>query len=248
MAAGNGERAVMMEKLLDRLVQRLKTAEGENLRSIVLYGSAASGDFQPKHSDLNVVCLLNRLDPVNLSEMRDTAKWWVKKGHPAPLVFTFEELQRAADIYAIELVEIKNRRRLLYGEDAFESFDPPMRLHRLQVERELRHNLIRLRQNYIMVAGDRRAVAALMARSVSTFSLLFRHVLIALGETPPGSKHEAVERLAALLGFSTTSFSEIFKIRNGELKGKRPDTQLIFRDYLESVTRAVEEVDRRLSN
>src|SRR5579863_1507334 len=111
-----------MEKLLEELVQRLKVAQGTNLRSVVLYGSAVGDEFRPKHSDLNILCLLRQVDPTELAKMRGTTRWWAKRGHPAPLVFTLEELQRAADIYAIELLEIMSRRRVLYGEDLFESF------------------------------------------------------------------------------------------------------------------------------
>lgn len=236
----------MVEKDISELVERLKRAAGENLQSVVLYGSAAGGEFQPKHSDINILCLLRRIDAPGLGNFHAAAKWWVKKGHPAPLVFTLSELQRAADVYAIELLEIKRRRRVLYGEDVFESFETPMSKYGLQVERELRHNLIRLRQNYMAVAGDRKAAVALMVRSASTFALLFRHALAALGEEAPASKQEAVERLGALLGFSAASFLKLFKVRTGEARGRDLDEPMIFSDYLEAVTRAVDEVDRRL--
>ncbi|MGH9398463.1 MAG: nucleotidyltransferase domain-containing protein [Terriglobia bacterium] len=236
----------MEEKDTNALVERLKRAAGENLQSVVLYGSAASGEFRPKHSDLNILCLLRRVDPAELRKLHDPARWWAKKGHPAPLVFTLEELKRAADVYAIELLEIKSRRRILYGEDVFASFETSMSQYRMQVERELRHNLVRLRQGYIAVARNHKAVVALMARSSSTFALLFRHALNALGEEPPPSKREAVERLAALLGLSATSFRDLFKVRAGTLKAGALDAELIFRDYLEAVTRAVDEISRRL--
>ncbi|MGH9435717.1 MAG: nucleotidyltransferase domain-containing protein [Terriglobia bacterium] len=235
----------MQEKATNELVKKLQRSAGENLRSVVLYGSAASGEFRPKHSDLNVLCLLRRVDPAALAKLRDAARWWVKKGHPTPLVFTLDELERAAEVYAIELLEIKSRRRILYGEDAFGSIEVPMSQYRMQVERELRHNLVRLRQGYMTAAGNAKAVVALMTRSSSTFALLFRHALIALGEEPPPSKHEAVERLAEVVGFSATSFRDLFKVRTGALKARSLDAELIFRDYLEAVTPAVDEISRR---
>lgn len=229
------------------LVKKLKEAAGDNLRTVVVYGSAASGEFRPKHSDLNILCLLRQAGASDLSRLHHAAQWWIKKGHPAPLIFTLQELQRAADVYAIELLEIKSRRKVLYGEDVFTAFDVPMNQYRLQLERELRHNLVRLRQGYLSVAGKKRAVISLMSKSASTFAALFRHALIALGEQPPPTKHEAVERLSALLGFSTTSFSELFRVRTGERNAKSLDPELIFRDYLEAVSRAVDEITVRLA-
>src|SRR5712692_11281917 len=109
-----------MEKDLSELVEKLKQAAGGNLKSVVLYGSAASGDFQPKHSDLNILCVLERLDGAELAKLNPTAAWWARKGHPAPLVFTPEELHRLADVFAIELLDIQASRRVLDGEDVLD--------------------------------------------------------------------------------------------------------------------------------
>ena len=48
------------EKDLSELVKRLKQAAGENLSAVVLYGSGVDQDFR-EHSDLNILCLLQRL-------------------------------------------------------------------------------------------------------------------------------------------------------------------------------------------
>jgi hypothetical protein len=49
-----------MEAKLTELVDRLKVAVGANLKTVVLYGSGASGQFRPGHSDLNILCLVDR--------------------------------------------------------------------------------------------------------------------------------------------------------------------------------------------
>lgn len=234
-----------MHKDLGKIVEKLRAAAGGNLRCVTLYGSAASGDFLPRHSDLNILCVLNRIDPAELRKLSSAARWWARKGHPALLFFTLEELVHAADLYAIELLEIKSHRRMLYGSDVFESIEVPMTLHRQQVERELRHSLILLRQGYVAAAGGHKALRKLMIKSVSTFSLLFSHALIALGEQTPPSKEEAVKRLAALLGFDGSSFAALEAVRKGESSGKGPDFEHLFSDYLSAITRVVDEVDRR---
>lgn len=235
----------MDHKDTNELVEKLKSAAGDNLRSVVLYGPSANEES--KHSGIHILCLLRQIDVPDLARLQAAAKWWVKKGHPAFLVFTLEELQRSADIYAVELLEIKTCRRVVFGEDVFDSFETPGPQYRQQVERELRHSLIRLRQSYMLAAGNHKAVMALMVKSLSTFALLFRHALIALGEEAPATNLEAVERLAALLGFSTTSFRDLAGIRKGERKSRDSDARLIFQDYLESIMRAVDAIDERLA-
>ncbi len=241
-----------MQKELDELVTKLKETAGSNLKSVVLYGSAVTGEFHPKHSDLNVLCVLERLDASELEKLNPSSAWWARKGHPAPIVFSFEELYHSADVFAIEILDIKASHRLLFGEDVFATLDVPMNLHHLQVERELRTNLIRLRQHYLAAARDGRSLLRLMTGSISTFAALFRHVLIALDEEPeqkrdaPERKREAIDRLAALLGFDASAFHSVLDVREGKRREKELSILATFRAYLDGITRVVREVDRRL--
>lgn len=236
-----------MEKDLNELVEKLRAAAGENLKSVVLYGSAATDEFHPGHSDLNVLCVLERLDIDALAKLNPPATWWEKKGHPAPLMFRLEELRRSADVFAIELLDIKTSRRVLFGEDHFATLEVPMTLHRVQLEHELRTKLIRLRQRYLATAHDRKRLLGLMSASVSTFLVLFRHALIVLGETPPKPKREVLNRLSSLLAFEPEPFLALLDVREGRRKEKEVDVEKTFRSYLDAITRVVEEVDRRLA-
>jgi len=234
-------------QLLTELTSRLKKAAESNLLSVVLYGSAATEEFHPKHSDLNVLCILGDLSRQELSKLTAASTWWAKKGHPAPLFFTLSELQHSADIFAIELLDIKAARRILYGEDVFASLDVPTDLHRHHVERELRNNTLRLRQIYLMQAADSRKTLQLMVSSISTFAALFRHALLALGEDPPPNKRAAVDRAGTVLGFDPSPFHTLLDIREGRKREREVDVQATFEKYLNAVVKATEEVDRRLA-
>jgi predicted nucleotidyltransferase len=50
-----------MEKQLEDLVQRLSEAFGDRIVSVILYGSAAAGDWQERASDLNILCVLRAI-------------------------------------------------------------------------------------------------------------------------------------------------------------------------------------------
>jgi hypothetical protein len=235
------------EQNLTDLVTRLKNAAGSNLLSAILYGSAATGEFHSGHSDLNILCIMQSLSRDDLSKLHAASAWWAKKGHPAPLFFTLHELHHSADVFAIELLDMKAAHRVLYGEDVIASLDVPMDLHRLQVERELRNNTLRLRQHYAMHPDDSRKTLDLMTSSVSTFAALFRHALIALGEDPPPTKRLTMDRLGSVLGFDPAPFHTIFEIREGHKRGREVDVQATFDAYLDRVVKVTEEVDRRLA-
>jgi len=238
---------MIAEQSLTDLVTRLKNAAGSNLLSAILYGSAATEEFHPGHSDLNVLCIMQSLGRDDLSKLHAASAWWAKKGHPAPLFLTLNELHHSADIFAIELLDIKAAHRVLHGEDVIASLHVPMDLHRLHVERELRNNTLRLRQHYVMHPADSRKTLELMTSSISTFAALFRHALIALGEDPPPTKRGTMDRLGSVLGFDPSPFHTIFDIREGRKRERDVNVQATFDAYLDRVARVAEEIDRRLA-
>ena len=235
---------MIAEKDLAELVTRLQDAAGSNLLSAILYGSAATGEFNEGHSDLNVLCLMQTLGREDLQKLHAASAWWARKGHPAPLFFTLNELHHSADIFAIELLDIKAAHRLLYGEDVMASIEVPMDRHRLQVEREFRNHTLRLRQMYVRHPADDRKTLDLMTESISTFAALFRHALMALGDDPPPlTKRAATDRLGSVLGFDPSPFRTVFDIREGR-KGKGDvDVQATFEGYLDRVSKIAEEID-----
>ena len=231
------------EKDLSDLVDDFQTAAGSNLKSLVLYGSAAGGEFHEAHSDLNILGILERLDPATLKRLHDVVQMWTGKGHPAPLLLTIAELHSAADVYAIEFLDIIARRRTLAGEDLFASLEVPMGLHRLQVERELRLNVLRLRQAALVSGAGSAELSKLMLDSVAAFCVLFRHALMALGEKAPDSRRESCRRLGALLGFDSAPLEAVLDVREGKQPAKAL-TADTFAGYLAAVSIAAEQFDR----
>lgn len=234
------------QKELAAFVESLRKAAGDNLASLVLFGSAAGNEFHPKHSDINLLAVLNRIDIAALEKLGPVVREWHKQGHPAPLFFSPGELKHGADVFAIELLDVKAQRKILAGQDIFASLDVPMAQHHLQVERELRHHLVHLRQHFLGVAGDKKATLQLMAASVSAFATLFRHALIALGLAPAQSKRQAIRELASHLGFNPTPFLTILDFREGASAADSIDMAATFAAYLEAVELVTAEVDRRL--
>ena len=78
---------------------------------------------------------------------------------------------------------MKSRHRIRLGENVLAGIYVPLHYHALQVERELRTDWLRLRQAF----WPRRKNQKLSGNDgflVFAFAALFRHALIALGETP----------------------------------------------------------------
>ncbi len=231
-------------KLME-LVKRLKEFAATNLECVILFGSAARGDFREGHSDLNVVCILRSLTVEELGRLASVVKWWcVEQKEPAPLFFTHEELRQAADVFAIEILDMKQGRRVLYGEDVVAKIEVPMNLHRLQIEHDLRTLLLKLRQHYLRAPGNAHELAPMLRKSFSGVLTLLRHTVIAFGEQPPVHAHEIVARAAALTGTEMSAFEPLLRLReSGELHG---EIIPIYSAYLKALERVLHALDHHL--
>jgi len=225
-------------EMIDEFVKRLRDADGPNVESVILFGSAVAGDFHPGLSNLNVLCILGDSSFAALQRLAAAAKWWDKQKQPPPLCMTRRELERSTDVFTIELLDIKQHHRVLFGADVLSGLGIPMDLHRVQVEYELREKLILLRQHVLIADGNDSRLWELLLRSVPSFSTLFRHALIALGDSSQSARRDAVQVLSRRLGFDASSMLQVLDAREKKVdRGK-----LNIRDLVAKYMAAIEQV------
>jgi hypothetical protein len=235
-----------MEPKLDEFVQKLKSSAAGNLKAVALYGSAVTGEFHSEHSDLNLLCILEQADAARIETLHAAVQWWLRQGHRAPQVFTLEELARSADVFAIELLDMKTHHRMLHGDDVLAGLPVPLHYHAIQVERELRTDWLRLRQAILTAPKKGDAYLSLMASSFSAFAALFRHVLIALGEPLATNKREAIERVGRFAHTDPGGFLSILDFREGKRKRREIDVEETLARYFAFVEAVTDEFDRQL--
>src|SRR5439155_17031561 len=181
-------------------IDDLKSTHGKNLASVILYGSAAAGDFVPKHSDYNLLIALHKITPEDLRNAHSALREWHRMGHPVPVYFTVSEIEHAVDVFPIEFHQMSIARRVLFGKDLLADVKITAGLLRHQTEYELRSKLIQLRRQYIPASISVDGLKKLMADSISSFAALFRAVLVLKSVNPPPTKREVVALTAAMLG------------------------------------------------
>jgi len=235
-----------MDPKLDEFIQKLKSSAGSNLKAAALYGSAVTEEFHSKHSDINILGILEQADAAHIEAVHAPVEWWMKQGHRAPLFFTLQELQRSADVFAIELLDMKTHHRMLHGEDIFAGLTVPLHYHAIQVERELRTDWLRLRQAILMAPKKPDAYLELMTSSFSAFAALFRHALIALGEPPAANKRAAIERVALFAHADPGAFLTILEIREGKQKLQGNAVEKTLEQYFAFVEAVTDEFDRKI--
>lgn len=235
-----------MDAILTDLVRRLKEFAADNLESVILYGSAARGDYHETHSDLNVLCTLRSLSVVELARIAPAITWWcTEKKEPAPMLFTSQELQHSAAVFSIELLDIQKNHRVLYGPDVVSGISVPMNLHRLQVEHDLRIIILKLRQRFLRASQKPEELSTILAESISSVRTLLRHTLIALNEEPPATPHDLYARIAALCGAEAVApLDRVWNARTSPLPAD--ETSGIYGAYLITLDKVIETLDKHV--
>lgn len=225
------------------LTTQLKTVYGENLASVILYGSSADGDFQKGYSDHNVIIILRNLAPVEIAKSNTTIKKWAKAGNPLPLFFTTQIINEAADVFPIEFYDIKERHKVLYGSDPFINIKIDLKNLRHQCEHELRSKLLNLRPRLALFADKPRELINLIIGSSSSFFAIFGGVLQLTGIKPESSKRAIAEQLAKVADMNPSIFIEIVDVREGARIWRKEEAIEKFESYLTSIEGVVKYVD-----
>lgn len=233
-----------MQKLITELTERLTKTFSDRLVSVVLYGSAVSGEFDERFSDINVLCVLTKVTPRELGDSEAIFRWWRQKGHPAPLLLSEQEVRTSADCFPVEFHDMKERRRTLAGTDLIEALSIDDRYYRAQVEYQLRAKLLRLRQKAAGVLHDRVLLRRLMIDSISTFCVLFRHALSLAGYRPNYARRDIVDELGRRFDIDQSPFLQILAMREGKLDLDSVEPEPLLGAYLTQIQAVIEVVDR----
>ena len=230
---------------LEQLINDLRTAHGDNLACVVLYGSAAAGDHIDQRSDHNLLIALKRITSEDLRLAQAPMREWQDLGQPIPVYFTVAELKDAADVFPIEFLQMEKARKVLYGRDPFEFVKVSRANLRHQTEYELRTKLIRLRRLYIPASVSVERLSALMSDSLASFAALFRAVLILSGQEPPIAKADTVRATVRLLELDAAPFERILDLRTGKASPlTEPDADSLFSAYMAQIERVIDAVNR----
>jgi hypothetical protein len=217
---------------IEELVDRLRQAHGDNLRAVLVYGSAAARERLRRSQDVNVLILLRTLDMAALGREGPVAQAWAKAGNPPPLTLTESEWMESADIFPMEYADILERHRVMHGALPEEDRVVDREHLRLQLEQQVMGKLIQLRQGVLGASGREKALLELLEASLSTFMVLFRATLRLHGERPPENSEAVCGRVAALCGVDTSPFVRMVRHARGEAQVSAADAPALLDRYL----------------
>jgi hypothetical protein len=230
----------------EQLVQQLQAALADKLKSVVLYGSAATGDFMEGVSGYNLLVVAEPWGTSELTAIAAAAQKWEQAGNPLPQFFTPAELAGSADAFPIEILDMQRSRKILFGADLLAALAVDLANLRMQLEHDLKSKLLFFRQRYLAASQDPTRLAKLLASSLSTFLVLFRAAIKLYDEDVPLHKKDALQKLGTHLAFDASPFLTVLGLK---AKGTFPadmDLQLLAGRYLASIEQIVQAIDQHL--
>lgn len=232
---------------VDRFTAQVREAFGTKLLSVVLYGSAASGEYVHGRSDLNLALVLETIDLADLARCRPFLAGWRRDAVALPLLLTPTDVRRSADIFPVEFLDICEHHVLLHGSDFFADLNVDPRHLRFQVEHELKAKILSLRESYLggLDRGTPEAlIEELFAASVPSVLALGRNLLRVAGQRPPGRKADTPAALERAFGLSLPTLAHLVRRRasGGRLvdAGEAVERFGRYLDEIEAVARAAD--------
>jgi hypothetical protein len=163
------------------LAREVQDVVGADLVSLVWYGSGLRADFVEGVSDLNFLVVVRGAPGDVLERLRAHWPRWQRRGLAVPLVVERQFLERAADVFPMELADIRACHQVLAGEDVVAQIEiHPAHLRR-QLEFELRSKYLKLGSLYLQSRSLGGALDGILLEAAKSFCLLMRHVLALAG-------------------------------------------------------------------
>jgi hypothetical protein len=139
---------------------------------------------------------------------------------------------------------MKQRYRVLHGPDLLRDLQVPMTHHREQLEYELREKLFLLRQHLLLAGTDEKQLWEIMLHSLSSFTTLFRHVLLEMGESEGKHSREAIAALSKKLAFDDSPFLQLMDVRSKQSDRGKLQANDVAQGYLGAITTVADAVDQ----
>ena len=187
-----------VERVLGDFVEAAKRALGNDLQSIVLYGSAADGTMRAT-SDVNLMLVLSSFARAKIDPIREPMRF-ARAAIRLKVMFMLEsEIAPAVSAFAVKFADMLHRRKVLHGSDPFETLVIPRGAMIARLRQVLLNLTIRLRETYVLRSLREEQLVQVIADCAGPLRAAAATILELEGETGVAPK-PALARLAAELG------------------------------------------------
>ena len=232
------------EEVFEEFTQDYQGVFGDDLKSILLYGSGARGEYVPKKSDLNFLIVLTEKAMDRIRGAFPLIRKWRKRRVNIPLFLTEAYIASSLDTFPVEFLNFRESHRLVFGKDILAELSFNKENIRLQCERELKGKLLLLREAFLDSEGRTKELGQVSSASLTAFLSQFRALLYLRDTKIPEHNKELVSATAKEIGFDESPFIEVLKVRQGKGKIQHDAMEGMIERYLKAVQELWKKVDQ----
>lgn len=232
------------EDIFEAFRDDMKKAFGEDLKGLILYGSGARGEYVPGRSDLNFLVVLTDAGIDHLDRAFGIVSRWNGRRVAIPLFMTKSMILQSLDCYPVEFLNMQLHYVPVYGEDVLRGLAFDRSNLRLQLERELKGKLLHLRTGFLETQGKDKALARLIAVSLTAFLSLFTALLYLKGIAAPRDRRELIRETALAAGLDGSIFEKCLDIRENARNPRGAEALALFKSYLREVGKLCDIIDK----
>lgn len=181
------------------IARELERDFGSSLKSVLLFGSLARGEYIDGVSNINLLVLMDDVNVALLDRAVSHAKRWRERG-AVQLLLEVGEWQRAADVFAIEIADMQDAHEVLVGADPLMHHAVDRTALRMQVEHELRGKILQFRMGLLAAAGEPELIGGLLMATLPSLATYLRAALRLSGAVVPGRMEDVIEAGTRLVG------------------------------------------------
>ena len=231
------------KEIFPEIIADYKEVFGNDLISIILYGSATGQDYRPGKSDINFLIVLTEEGIQGLERAFEIVRRWRKRNVATPLFLTEHYLETSLDAFPIEYLNFQRNYVLAYGRDVLKDLSLDREFVRLQCEREIKGKLLLLREGFLETSGKGRALKELVGNSIPALVAIFEALLYIRGKDIPLERREIIRATAEILDIDSALFERLVQIKAEEVKLSDQEVMRLFKGYLREMRKLSSLVD-----
>jgi predicted nucleotidyltransferase len=234
-----------LTKLVADFILSLKNIYTTDLVSVILHGSAVSGEFIESYSNLDILIVLKN---TNLHSLKKAYMILHKLPFRRinPLFLTEEQIKSSLDVFPIEFLDMQSNHICLEGKDVLVGLTIDAKNLRFQCEQELKSKLIILKQKYLRInQNDKISLSNLLFNNFTSVVHIL-HNVIRIKNKPIANRTEDILREAALeLQVSVTTFMRLSALKKDHANLNKLELEKLLFDYvyeLEKIAIAIDQL------
>jgi len=225
---------------LRKYCQVLYEAPALQTASIMLYGSAARGQYVSGLSDINLLVIAGDVSIESLKKVLNPG-FMIRRYGITPFFLTEEELMTSSDVFPVKFQSIKESYRVLWGEDVLSRLEISKEYMRLRCEQEIKNILLRLRRHYVVGGGE--DLSGILWQIVPGFLEALRAIVFhKTGKWV--ARDNMVSATAAELGLNQKILDQLIVLRKQTDEVSTQEINTLYGQFVDEVSKVAHIADR----